>query len=103
MHRLQVQQGIPWADLFYVSRLFTVVMQREAEFIQKTGPAQVEKDYMEENNGKQPSRRVQKNWIRDLRKEAVEEIEQYIVPNIEPTVNSDVESFDEFRKSRGSR
>jgi hypothetical protein len=38
-----------------------------------------------------------------LRKEAVEEIEQYIVPNIEPTANSDVESFDEFRKSRGSR
>ena len=50
MHRLQVQQGIPWADLFYVSRLFTVVMQREAEFIQKTGPAKVEKEYMEENN-----------------------------------------------------
>jgi len=46
-------------------------------------------DYMEENNGKQPSRRMQKDWIRDLRKEAVEEIEQYIVPNIEPANDDD--------------
>lgn len=50
MHRLQIQMGVPWADLFYVSRLFAVVCQREANFIQKTGPAEVEKKYMEENN-----------------------------------------------------
>ena len=59
-------------------------------------------DYMEENNGKQPSRRVQKDWIRDLRKEAVEEIEQYIVPNIEPVAadSSDPqEALDSILKS----
>ena len=41
-------------------------------------------EYMDENNGKQPPRSVQKSWIRELRKEAVEELEQYIVPDIEP-------------------
>lgn len=51
-------------------------------------------EYMEENNGKQPPRGVQKSWIRDLRKEAVEELEQYVVPNIAPAADS-VESVEQ--------
>jgi len=45
-------------------------------------------EYMEENGGKQPPRGIQKNWIRELRKEAVEELEQYVVPNIAPAADS---------------
>lgn len=49
MHRLQVQQGVPWADIFYVSRMFAIICQRKADFIQKSGPSRVEMDFMEEN------------------------------------------------------
>ena len=59
LHRLQIMMGIAWADIFYVSRMFSVVCQRQANFIQKSGPSNAEKNYMDDN----PPLKIPGAWV----------------------------------------
>ena len=59
LHRLQIMMGIAWADIFYVSRMFSVVCQRQANFIQKSGPSKAEKNYMDDN----PPLKIPGAWV----------------------------------------
>ena len=47
-HRLQVKQCVPWSDIFYTSKLFSVMGQRKADFIQRSGPSKAERKNMED-------------------------------------------------------
>jgi len=47
-HRLQVQWCIPWSDVFYTSKLFAVIAQRRADFIQRSGPSSAERRTMDD-------------------------------------------------------
>jgi len=47
-HRLQVQMCVPWSDIFYTSKLFSVMGQRKADFVQRSGPSKAERKNMED-------------------------------------------------------